>query len=337
MKQINTDVLIIGAGPVGLFSVFQLGQLGMKSCVVDCLPQAGGQCSELYPEKPIYDIPAYPVITGNDLVESLKNQIKPFNSKFLLNQRVDQVNYNKDQFICETSNGNKISSKCIFIAAGNGAFGPNKPPLENIENFENISVLYNVDKKNIFLDKKIAIAGEGDSAVDGAIELSSITKKIYFIHRREKLRAAPNSVEKLKSLSLDKNIEMIIPYQIDSIQGQNGKIETLTVKDLNNETRKLEVDYFLPFFGLSTKLGPISNWGLEIEKKILRVDQSSCQTSKKGIYGIGDICNYPGKLKLILTGFAEAAAASHHCYKLVFPDKSLHFEYSTTKGINTRG
>lgn len=337
MKQINTDVLIIGAGPVGLFSVFQLGQLGMKSCVVDCLPQAGGQCSELYPEKPIYDIPAYPVITGNDLVENLKNQIKPFNTKFLLNQRVDQVNYNKDQFICETSNGNKISSKCIFIAAGNGAFGPNKPPLENIENFENISVLYNVDKKNIFLDKTIAIAGGGDSAVDWAIELSSITKKIYFIHRREKLRAAPNSVEKLKSLSLDKNIEMIIPYQIDSIQGQNGKIETLTVKDLNNETRKLEVDYFLPFFGLSTKLGPISNWGLEIEKKILRVDQSSCQTSKKGIYGIGDICNYPGKLKLILTGFAEAAAASHHCYKLVFPDKSLHFEYSTTKGINTPG
>ena len=337
MKQINTDVLIIGAGPVGLFSVFQLGQLGMKSCVVDCLPQAGGQCSELYPEKPIYDIPAYPVITGNDLVENLINQIKPFNSEFLLNQRVDQVNYNKDQFICETSNGNKISSKCIFIAAGNGAFGPNKPPLENIENFENISVLYNVDKKNIFLDKTIAIAGGGDSAVDWAIELSSIAKKIYFIHRREKLRAAPNSVEKLKSLSLDKNIEMIIPYQIDSIQGQNGKIETLTVKDLNNETRKLEVDYFLPFFGLSTKLGPISNWGLGIEKKILRVDQSSCQTSKKGIYGIGDICNYPGKLKLILTGFAEAAAASHHCYKLVFPDKSLHFEYSTTKGINTPG
>ena len=224
-----------------------------------------------------------------------------------------------------------------FYCSRHGAFGPNKPPLENIENFENISVLYNVDKKNIFLDKTIAIAGGGDSAVDWAIELSSITKKIYFIHRREKLRAAPNSVEKLKSLSLDKNIEMIIPYQIDSIQGLNGKIETLTVKDLNNETRKLEVDYFLPFFGLSTKLGPISNWGLEIEKKILRVDQSSCQTSKKGIYGIGDICNYPGKLKLILTGFAEAAAASHHCYKLVFPDKSLHFEYSTTKGINTRG
>ena len=217
MKQINTDVLIIGAGPVGLFSVFQLGQLGMKSCVVDCLPQAGGQCSELYPEKPIYDIPAYPVITGNDLVENLKNQIKPFNAEFLLNQRVDQVNYNKDQFICETSNGNKISSKCIFIAAGNGAFGPNKPPLENIENFENISVLYNVDKKNIFLDKTIAIAGGGDSAVDWAIELSSITKKIYFIHRREKLRAAPNSVEKLKSLSLDKNIEMIIPYMIGVI------------------------------------------------------------------------------------------------------------------------
>lgn len=337
MKQINTDVLIIGAGPVGLFSVFQLGQLGMKSCVVDCLPQAGGQCSELYPEKPIYDIPAYPVTTGNDLVENLKNQIKPFNPEFFLNQRVDQVYYHKNQFISETSSGNKISSKCIFIAAGNGAFGPNKPPLENIEEFENVSVLYNVDKKDFFLDKTIAIAGGGDSAVDWAIELSGITKKIYFIHRRQKLRAAPKSVETLKNLSLKKNIEMIIPYQIDSIQGQNGKIETLTVKNLNNEIKKLEVDYFLPFFGLSTKLGPISEWGLEIEKKILKVNQSSCQTSKEGIYGIGDICNYPGKLKLILTGFAEAAAASHHCYRLVFPNKSLHFEYSTTKGINTHG
>ena len=282
MKQINTDVLIIGAGPVGLFSVFQLGQLGIKSCVVDCLPQAGGQCSELYPEKPIYDIPAYPVITGNDLVKNLKNQIKPFNSEFLLNQRVDKVNYQNDHYISETSSGNKISSKCIFIAAGNGAFGPNKPPLENIQEFENTSVLYNVDKKEVFNDKIIAIAGGGDSAVDWAIELSGITKKIYFIHRRQKLRAAPNNVEILKNLTLTSNIEMIIPYQIDSIQGQNGKIETLTVKSLNNEVKKLKVDYFLPFFGLSTKLGPISEWGLEIEKKILRVDQSSCQTSKKG-------------------------------------------------------
>ena len=334
MKQINTDVLIIGAGPVGLFSVFQLGQLGMKSCVVDCLPQAGGQCSELYPEKPIYDIPAYPVITGNDLVENLKNQIKPFNSEFLLNQRVDQVNYNKDQFICETSTGNKISSKCIFIAAGNGAFGPNKPPLENIENFENISVLYNVDKKNIFLDKTIAIAGGGDSAVDWAIELSEECEKIFFIHRRTKLRAAPNNVEILYDLEKKGKIEMVIPFQLDSINGSNGVIENIVVKDLENNKKKLQVDYFLPFFGLSTNLGPIKDWEVELEKNIIKVDQETCETNLQGIFAIGDVCTYPGKLKLILTGFSEAAIASHNCFKRINPEKILHFEYSTTKGIN---
>ena len=247
MKQIDTDVLIIGAGPIGLFSVFQLGQLGMKSCVVDCLPKAGGQCSELYPEKPIYDIPAYPIVTGKELVDNLENQIKPFNSEFLLNQRVDQVISKENKFIAKTSLGNEISSKCIFIAAGNGAFGPNKPPLENIKSFEDISVLYSIDKKEIFLNKTIAIAGGGDSAVDWAIELSNIAEKIYFIHRRQKLRAAPNNVEKLKKLSLNNNVELVIPFQIDSIQGVNGKIETLTVKDLKNKKDNFKLSIFFLF------------------------------------------------------------------------------------------
>ena len=335
MKQINTDVLVIGAGPVGLFSVFQLGQLGIKACVVDCLSQAGGQCSELYPEKPIYDIPAYPMVTARDLISNLQSQIKPFKPLFLLNQKVEKLMPEKNSFISKTSNGISISSKCIFIAAGNGAFGPNKPPLENIEEFENTSVFYSVTNKENFSNKNIAIAGGGDSAVDWAIELSNVAKKIYFIHRRDKLRAAPNSVKKLKDLTENKNVEMIIPYQIDSIKGTNGEISELIVKNLNGQSKTLEVQFFLPFFGLSTELGPISNWGLEIEKKILKVSQSSCQTSQEGIYGIGDICDYPGKLKLILSGFSEAATASHHCFKRVFPEKSLHFEYSTTKGINT--
>ncbi len=333
MKQINTDVLIIGAGPVGLFSVFQLGQLGIKSCIVDCLPKAGGQCSELYPEKPIYDIPAYPVVTGKDLINNLKDQIKPFRPSFLLDQRVEKLIIKEKEFVCKTSVGNLINSKCIFIAAGNGAFGPNKPPLEDIDKYENISIFYSVNDKERFRNKNIAIAGGGDSAVDWAIELSNIAKKVFFIHRRQKLRAAPNNVEKLKNLAEEGKVEMIIPFQLDSIDGNKGKIKKLIVKNLEDERKELDVEFFLPFFGLSTKLGPISEWGLEIEKKILKVNQSTCQTSREGIYGIGDICDYPGKLKLILSGFSEAATASHHCFNRIFPDKSFHFEYSTTKGV----
>lgn len=334
MKQINTDVLIIGAGPVGLFSVFQLGQLGIKSCVVDSLDKIGGQCAELYPEKPIYDIPGYPLILAQDLVNNLMSQIEPFNSTILLNQRVEKVSPSNDEFLIDTSEGKKIIAKCIFIAAGNGVFGPNKPPLTNIDEFENKSVFYSVNLKEKFKDKTLAIAGGGDSAVDWAIELSKIAKKIYFIHRRTKLRAAQGNVKILNELSDKKLVEMVIPYQIDSLIGQNGMIEKLIVRDLEEKKLELAIDFFLPFFGLSTELGPISNWGLELEKKILKVNQTSCQTSENGIYAIGDICNYPGKLKLILSGFSEAAIASHHCFNRIFPNKSLHFEYSTTKGIN---
>ena len=333
MKKINTDVLIVGAGPVGLFSVFELGQLGIKSCVVDCLGEIGGQCSALYPEKPIYDIPAYPVINAQELILNLNKQIKPFNPKVLLNQQVEKIVDLDNSFKVLTSSNTEISTKCIFIAAGNGAFGPNKPPIENIEKFEDISVFYNVKNKSIFNDKSIAIAGGGDSAVDWAIELSKNAKKIFLIHRREKLRASPKNVEMLKSLE-KKNVEFIIPFQLDSINGKNGIINELIVKDLNNNKKKINTDFFLPFFGLSNDLGPIKNWELEIEKNILKVDQSTCKTSKDRIYAIGDVCTYAGKLKLILTGFSEAAIAAHDCYKTVYPKKVLHFEYSTTKGVN---
>ncbi len=332
MEKIETDVVIVGAGPVGLFTVFELGQLGIKSCVVDCLEEIGGQCIALYPEKPIYDIPAYPEIKAEDLILKLKNQIKPFKPNFLLNQKVEKISKDNNFFIVTTSKKNLINTKCIIIAAGNGSFGPNKPPLKNIEKFENKSIFYHIKNKSMFKNKIIAIAGGGDSAVDWALELSSITKKIFFIHRRKKLRAAPSNVEKLYKLVGEK-LELIIPFQLDSINGKNGIIDELILKDLEGSEKKIEIDYFLPFFGLSSELGPIKEWELQMEKNILKVDQSTCKTSTDGIYAIGDICTYPGKLKLILTGFSEAAIASHNCFNRVFPNKVLHFEYSTTKGV----
>lgn len=334
MKKINTDVLIIGAGPVGLFTVFELGQLGMKSCVVDSLEDIGGQCTALYPDKPIYDIPAYPSVTAGELINNLKKQIDPFKPILLMNQKVNELKKHKDFYSVKTSTNNIIESKCIIIAAGNGAFGPNKPPLKNIDSFENKTIFYHIRDKSKFRKKTIAIAGGGDSAVDWAIELSKTSKKIFFIHRRNKLRAIPQNVEVLYDLENEGKIEMMIPYQLDSIEGKNGIIDHLIIKNMDEEKKKLEVDYFLPFFGLSTNLGPIKDWELELEKNILKVKQETCETNLNGIFAIGDVCSYPGKLKLILTGFSEAAIASHNCFNKINPEKTLHFEYSTTKGIN---
>ena len=334
MKKINTDVLIIGAGPVGLFTVFELGQLGMKSCVVDSLENIGGQCTALYPDKPIYDIPAYPSVTAGELINNLKKQIDPFKPTLLMNQKVNELKKHKDFYIVKTSTNNIIESKCIIIAAGNGAFGPNKPPLKNIDSFENKTIFYHIRDKSKFRKKTIAIAGGGDSAVDWAIELSKTSKKIFFIHRRNKLRAIPQNVEILYDLENEGKIEIMIPYQLDSIEGKNGIIDHLIIKNMDEEKKKLEVDYFLPFFGLSTNLGPIKDWELELEKNILKVKQETCETNLNGIFAIGDVCSYPGKLKLILTGFSEAAIASHNCFNKINPEKTLHFEYSTTKGIN---
>ncbi|MAI77084.1 MAG: ferredoxin--NADP(+) reductase [Pelagibacteraceae bacterium TMED65] len=335
MDKIETDVLIIGAGPIGLFSVFELGQLGMKSCVIDTLDIIGGQCSSLYPQKPIYDIPAFPEISADKLIKNLYQQMKPFKPDLILGERVERIQSKNGVFTVSTSKNNIIISKCIIIAAGNGAFGPNKPPISNIEEYEEKSIFYHIKDKSIFKNKNIAIAGGGDSAADWAIELSEIANKIFFVHRREKLRAAPNSVSKLNDLATVNKLEMIVPYQIDSLRGNNGHLESLTVKNLDGNHKNLEVDYFLPFFGLSSDLGPIKDWELQIEKNLLEVNQSTCQTSKSGIYGVGDICTYPGKLKLILTGFSEAAMAAHSCFKRVFPEKVLHFEYSTTSGVKS--
>ena len=334
MKKINTDVLIVGAGPVGLFTVFELGQLGMKCCVVDSLEEIGGQCTALYPDKPIYDIPAFSSITADQLIKNIKEQIDPFDPVILTNQKVETLEKLNGIFEVTTSENNLIRSKCIIIAAGNGAFGPNRPPIDNIESYENKTVFYHIKDKSIFKEKRVAIAGGGDSAVDWAIELSEKCEKIFFIHRRPKLRAAPSNVEILYDLEKKGKIEMIIPYQLDLINGSDGIIENIVVKDLANNKKKLQVDFFLPFFGLSANLGPIKDWEIEIEKNIVKVDQETCETNLQGIFAIGDVCTYPGKLKLILTGFSEAAIASHNCFKRINPEKVLHFEYSTTKGIN---
>lgn len=334
MNKLETDVLIVGAGPVGLFGVFELGQLNIKCCIVDSLEEIGGQCTALYPEKPIFDIPAYPEISAKSLIKKLDQQIRPFKPRILLNQVVNELCRNDLGFQITTSENVCIDAKCMIIAAGNGSFGPNKPPIPNISEFEDKSVFYSIKNKSIFKNKKVCIAGGGDSAVDWALELSETASMIYFIHRREKLRAAPSSVSKLIKLTKMGKVEMVIPYQIDSITGNNGIIDKLIVRNLKNEKKEICCDFFLPFFGLSNELGPIKNWELDFEKRGLNVDQSTCETNQNGIFAIGDICNYPGKLKLILTGFSEAAIAAHQCYKKVFPNKNLHFEYSTSKGIN---
>lgn len=329
----NTDIIIIGAGPVGLFAIFQAGMLGMKVHVVDSQEIIGGQCSTLYPEKPIYDIPAYPKIMAADLIEQLELQAKPFAPTYHLNQQVVGLEIENDLYKITTSNNTKITAKAIIIAAGCGAFGPNRPPLNGIEQFEGKSVFYFVKNRNSFADKDIVIAGGGDSAVDWAISLSEIAKTIFLVHRREKFKAAPESIRQLNELATNGKIQLITNYQLDNLVGKNGTLEAVEVKNFDGNIRSLPANILLPFFGLSQELGPIKDWGLNIKNHHIAVDNSYFQTNIPNIYAIGDIANYPGKLKLILTGFAEAASSLHHAYGKVFEGKALHFEYSTTKGV----
>lgn len=329
----KTDVAIIGAGPVGLFAVFQAGMLGMKSVVVDALDFAGGQCAALYPQKPIYDIPAYPKIDGQDLVNKLMEQNSPFKPHYIFADSVQQISKTPQGWLLVTQKGEQIEAKVIFISAGAGAFGPNKPPLDNINEFENKSVFYLVSDKNKFKDKTVLIGGGGDSAIDWAIDISSIAKKVYIVHRRDKFRAMQASIDKMQELVSASKIELVIPYQISGIEGSNGQVTKAILTDLDNNEKALECDYMLLFYGLKMELGHIASWGLDIDKTHLKANQSSMMTNLEGVYAIGDIATYEGKLKLILCGFSEAATACHHAYKYVFPDKALHFEYSTTKGI----
>jgi thioredoxin reductase (NADPH) len=326
--MIKTDVLIIGAGPTGLFCAHQLGLIGLKCEIVDNLDKAGGQCIELYPDKPIYDIPAVPECTGEELTNNLLKQIEPFNVKFHLNERVEIVKKENQNWYVKTNNNTEFSVYSIIIAGGVGSFEPRKFPLKDIEKFENKSLFYSIKDKNIFKDKTISIFGGGDSALDWAIELSQ-NSKINLIHRRDGFSGAQASVDKVKELEKEGKINLFTQYQINSIKGEDS-IESVSIKYDEGEIKELKTDYVLGFFGLIMQLGPILDWGLNLNKKTIEVDTEKFETNQPGIFAIGDICNYPGKLKLILSGFHEGALAARGCFKYARPDEKLRFEFTTT-------
>ncbi|MBI1775737.1 MAG: NAD(P)/FAD-dependent oxidoreductase [Proteobacteria bacterium] len=329
----KADVAIIGAGPVGLFAVFECGMLKMKAHVIDALDVPGGQCAALYPEKPIFDIPGYPRIDAAELVDRLVEQAQPFKPAYHLGQQVQKATAMAEGWQLETASGLRIGARALVIAAGVGAFGPNRPPLAGIEAFEGKSVFYLVKRREDFRGKRIVIAGGGDSAVDWALSLAEVAERVMVVHRRPKFRAAPESESRLKALSDAGKLDLVVPYQLADVEGANGQVTGVVVATLDGERRRLEADVLLPFFGLSMNLGPIASWGLNLERNHITVDPATCRTNASGVFAIGDIATYPGKLKLILSGFAEAALAAHAIRPLVFPGEVFHFEYSTTQGI----
>jgi thioredoxin reductase (NADPH) len=331
------DVAIIGAGPVGLFAVFECGMLKMRCHVIDALDLLGGQCAALYPEKPIYDIPGHPRIDAAALIDRLAEQAAPFHPVYHLAQQVERLApLPQGGFRLETSLGTVIEARAVIIAAGVGAFGPNRPPLPGIEAFEGSSVFYLVKRRDDFRGKRVVIAGGGDSAVDWALSLAEVAKEVMVVHRRAKFRAAPESAARLEQLARAGQIELVIPYQLHALEGGGGALQAVIVADLDGNTRRLGADALLAFFGLSMNLGPVADWGLALERHHVAIDPATSQSSLPGIFAIGDIAAYPGKLKLILSGFAEAAQAAHAIFPLVHPGEALHFEYSTTKGVPGR-
>ena len=333
--MIKTDVLVIGAGPVGLFAVQQLGLIGLKAEVVDNLDKIGGQCIELYPDKPIYDIPALPVCTGESLTKNLLEQIKPFKTNFYLSERVQEVVKEKNNWKIITNKKKVFLAPNIIIAGGVGSFEPRKFSFKNAEKFENKGIFYSIKDKNYFKNKKVCIFGGGDSALDWAIELSGLAE-VTLIHRRHEFRGIKKSAERARELEKEGRLKIKTPFQINSIEGQD-KIEAITILNEQGKTEKIATDYVLGFFGLIMKLGPIAEWGLNLEKKHIPVDTENFQTNKEGIFAIGDICTYPGKLKLILSGFHEGALAARGCFKLARPNEKYRFEFTTTsKSVHER-
>ena len=333
--MIKTDVIIIGAGPVGLFAVHQLGIKGLKAEVIDNLDKAGGQCIELYPEKPIYDIPAVPECTGKELTDNLLKQISPFKTNFHYNERVDEVVQDKSNWIIKTNRNKKFVAPNVIIAGGVGSFEPRKLTLKEAEKFEEISIFYAVRNKDHFKDKNISIFGGGDSALDWALELSK-TSKITLIHRRNEFRGAPHTLSEVKKLEAQGKISIKTPYQLQSIEGKDN-IDSIEIKKDDGVTEKIKTDIILSFFGLVMKLGPIAEWGLGMDKKVISVNTDNFQTNKPGIFAVGDICSYPGKLKLILSGFHEVALASVECFKRARPNEKYRFEFTTaSKDIHER-
>ena len=333
--MIKTDVIIIGAGPVGLFAVHQLGIKGLKCEVIDNLDKPGGQCIELYPEKPIYDIPAIPECTGKELTGNLLKQIKPFESNFHYNERVDEVVKEKANWIVKTSKNKKFIAPNIIIAGGVGSFEPRKLALKEAEKFEGKSIFYSVTKKDILKNKNITIFGGGDSALDWSLELAKISN-VTLVHRREEFRGAPHTLSEIKRLEKEGKISIKTPCQLSSIIGDK-EMKSIELKYDNGKIENVNTNIILSFFGLIMKLGPIAEWGLNMDKKAIAVNTDNFQTNKTGIFAVGDICTYPGKLKLILSGFHEVALASVECFKRARPNEKFRFEFTTSsKAIQKR-
>ncbi|MBB3173840.1 thioredoxin reductase (NADPH) [Endobacter medicaginis] len=332
--SIGADVAIIGAGPAGLFAAFECSMLRLSCVLVDSLGETGGQCAALYPEKPIYDIPAHPAIEGGALVAALEAQIAPFSVPRLLGRRVERLEGQAGDFTLGTDRGDVIRAKAVVIAAGAGAFGPNRPPLDGLDAFEATgSVQYYVRRREDFRGRRIVIAGGGDSAVDWALSLKDIAERIWLVHRRDRFRAAPESLAQLEAAAAEGRIEKVVPFQLHGLHGTSGTLEAVSVADLDGKVRQIDADRLLPFFGLSTDLGPLAAWPLNAERHHIPVAQATCETAIAGVFAIGDVATYPGKLKLILQGFSEGAMAAHAIHPIVHPDTALHFEYSTSKGV----
>tara|TARA_A100000164_G_scaffold372993_1_gene403291 strand:+ start:194 stop:1246 length:1053 start_codon:yes stop_codon:yes gene_type:complete len=330
-NEYTTDAVIIGAGPVGLFAVFELGLLDIKSHLIDILDNPGGQCTELYPEKPIYDIPGIPKVSGQGLTDELLKQIAPFDPSFHLSQMAESLYQNENkEWVLETNEKTKITAKVVIIAAGGGSFVPKKPPITNIEKYEQLGfVKYSLKKLDEYKNKNILITGGGDSALDWTNILAPIANKVTLVHRREEFRAAPDSVSKMHKFRDERKVDLKIG-QVKELKGQN-KLEEVTIESIGGENKfNIHTDYLMPFFGLTMKLGPIANFGLNLDRNLITVDTEKFETNIKRIFAIGDINFYPGKLKLILSGFHEAALMSQEAFKYIFPEKKLRFQYTTT-------
>jgi len=333
--MIKTDALIIGAGPTGLFTAHQLRLIGLNCEIVDNLDKIGGQCIELYPDKPIYDIPAVPECTGEELTNNLINQIKTFNIPIHLSERVDEVKKENDNWMVKTNAGKTFITPNVIIAGGVGSFEPRKFAPKECEKFENQSILYSIKDKKIFEGKTVSIFGGGDSALDWAVELSK-NSKVNLIHRRDDFRGAQSTVDKVNKLAKSGTINLYTKYQLANVSGEKS-LDSIDIKHDNGDIKNIKTDFALGFFGLIMQLGPIANWGLNIDKKTIEVDTEKFETNQKGIYAVGDICNYPGKLKLILSGFHEGALAARACFKLARPDEKYRFEFTTSsKTIKNR-
>ena len=329
-EMIKTDVVIIGAGPVGLFAVFELGLLDIKAHLVDILDKVGGQCAELYPEKPIYDIPGIPYITGHGLTDALMQQIKPFHPTFHLNEMVTTLEkIGEPLFRLRTDAGKTFEAKCVVIAAGGGSFQPKRPPIQGIEPYEEKSVFYAVRKMDAFRDKRLLVVGGGDSALDWTLNLQPIAKSLTLVHRRDEFRGAPDSVNKMRALVAAGNMDLKIG-QVTALEGAEGVLSACSIKGNDGSLARIEVDCMLPFFGLTMKLGPVADWGLKMEEELIPADTSTFETSVPGLFAIGDINSYPGKLKLILSGFHEAALMAQKAHRYVYPEKKLVFQYTTS-------